>query len=61
MGSTLIMLGAWILWNHRNRCVFDGVTPNLAGVLISADEEYRLWRMAGARGLSLLTAPTPVG
>jgi hypothetical protein len=26
-------LGAWIMWNHQNKCVFDGWTPNLALIL----------------------------
>ena len=35
--------------------VFDGAAPNLAGTLILAGEERRLW-LVGARGLSILTA-----
>ena len=54
--NSLIILGAWTIWNHRNGCVFDGAAPSLAGALILADEERRLWSMAGARGLSFLTA-----
>ncbi|GJN12750.1 hypothetical protein PR202_ga31057 [Eleusine coracana subsp. coracana] len=57
--NTLVILGAWMLWNHRNRCVFDGAAPSLAGLLVATGEERRLWTMAGARGLSLLTAPLP--
>jgi hypothetical protein len=57
----LIILGAWILWNHRNRCVFDGSVPSVAGALILAGEEHRLWTSAGARGLSLLSVPLPGG
>uniref|UniRef100_A0A0A9CGX0 Reverse transcriptase zinc-binding domain-containing protein n=1 Tax=Arundo donax TaxID=35708 RepID=A0A0A9CGX0_ARUDO len=59
--NSLIILGAWTLWTHRNRCVFDGAAPSIAGALVIAEEEQRLWSMAGARGLSLLTAPTPGG
>ena len=58
--NSLIILGAWTIWNHRNGCVFDGAAPNLAGALIAAGEEHRLWSMAGARGLSFLTALPPV-
>jgi hypothetical protein len=36
--------------------VFDGVAPKLAGTLIIAGEERRLWSMAGAQGLLFLTA-----
>ena len=38
--------------------MFDGAAPNLAGTLMTFGEERRLWVMAGARGLSLLTAPS---
>jgi hypothetical protein len=27
--NSIIILEAWTIWKHRNRCVFDGVTPNL--------------------------------
>jgi len=57
--NSLIILGAWILWNHRNRCVFDGAAPSVAGALVVAGEERRLWTTAGARGLSLLSAHLP--
>jgi len=57
--NSLIILGAWILWNHRNRCVFDGAAPSVARALVVAGEERRLWTTAGARGLSLLSAHLP--
>jgi hypothetical protein len=55
--SSLISLGAWMVWNHRNRCVFDGQTPSLPSILRQADDERRLWELAGAKGLSLLATP----
>jgi hypothetical protein len=58
--NSLIILGAWVLWNHRNRCVFDGSATSVAGALILAGEERRLWTSVGARGLSLLSAPSLV-
>jgi hypothetical protein len=57
--NSLIILRAWTIWNHHNGCVFDGVAPNLVGALIAAGEERCLWSMAGARGLSFLTALLP--
>ena len=54
--NTLITLGAWIIWRHRNDCVFNGATPRLDTVLLLAKEEAELWCLAGAKGLSLLTA-----
>jgi hypothetical protein len=43
--NSLVILGAWTLWNHRNRC--DGVSPRLDGALGSALGESQLWAVAG--------------
>jgi hypothetical protein len=56
--NSLIILGAWTIWNHRNKCVFEGASPNMVESLILLGEERRLWMLAGARGLSHLTAPS---
>lgn len=58
--DSLIILGAWTIWKQRNRCAFDGATPRISEVLLLAGEERRLWCLAGARGLSYLSAPHPV-
>jgi len=57
--NSLIILGAWTIWNHRNGCVFDGAAPNLVRALMAAGEERHLWSTAGARGLSFLSALLP--
>jgi hypothetical protein len=31
--NSLIALGAWIIWNHRNRIVFDGISPSVSAAL----------------------------
>jgi hypothetical protein len=54
--NSLINLGAWILWNYRNWCVFDGAAPKMVESLILFGNERRIWMMAGARGLSHLMA-----
>jgi hypothetical protein len=54
--NSLIILGAWILWNHRNKCIFDGLSPNIANFLIQIGDERRLWETAGAKGLTSLVA-----
>jgi hypothetical protein len=54
--NSLIMLGAWDLWNHRNRCIFNGLSPNITTVLIQVGDERRLWESAGAKELSSLAA-----
>ncbi|PUZ59364.1 hypothetical protein GQ55_4G035200 [Panicum hallii var. hallii] len=54
--NSIIILGAWLLWNHCNRCVFDGGSPNIVSLLIAALEELNLWGIAGAKGIKLLTS-----
>jgi hypothetical protein len=39
--------------------VFDGVAPNMAACLTQADEERRVWELAGAKGISFLMAQLP--
>jgi hypothetical protein len=49
-----------VLWNHRNRCVFDGQSPGINSVLSHVGEERRVWECSGAKGLSFLAAaPAP--
>ena len=54
--NSLIILGAWTLWTHRNKCVFNGADPSVASALAVAEDERRSWSLEGARGLSLLAA-----
>jgi hypothetical protein len=57
--NSLIILGAWTLWKHQNRCVFYGIAPNLVVAVPQADEERRFWELAGARGISHLMVQLP--
>jgi hypothetical protein len=54
--DSLIILRAWTLWNHRNKCIFDGCNPSISLSLRAAGEERR-WEIAGAKGLAHLVAP----
>jgi hypothetical protein len=54
--NSLIILGAWSIWRHRNDCVFNGTVPNMATAVILAMDEVQLWSLAGARDVSLLSA-----
>jgi len=53
---TFPFLGAWSIWKHCKRCVFDGISSSLSGVLLLAREELYDWSWAGARGISFLLA-----
>ena len=37
--NSLVILGAWSIWWHKNDCVFNGATPNVNTVLALAREE----------------------
>uniref|UniRef100_A0A0A8XPK6 Reverse transcriptase zinc-binding domain-containing protein n=1 Tax=Arundo donax TaxID=35708 RepID=A0A0A8XPK6_ARUDO len=52
--NSLLTLGAWMLWKHRNDCVFNGANPNVQAVLRNIFEEAHLWYLVGARSLTLL-------
>jgi hypothetical protein len=55
--NSLIILGAWAIWNHLNKCVFDGWNSNITLILNWAKEEMRRWEIAGAEGISYLATP----
>jgi hypothetical protein len=57
--NSMFTLGAWVLWKHRNKCVFDAAAPSLAAVVSQAREERVLWELAGGIDIaSLATPPT---
>lgn len=56
--NTLIILVAWELWKHRNRCVFYRVPLRTQQVVQAVMEEATAWSMAGVSKLgSLLQLP----
>lgn len=50
--NSLVIMGAWSIWKHRNKCVFDGCNLNLAAALWAAREEAMCWSLAGGKALS---------
>ncbi|WVZ64659.1 hypothetical protein U9M48_014153 [Paspalum notatum var. saurae] len=52
--NSLVILVAWLLWKHRNACVFDGTPPQVQTVLSQVAAEGHLWCLAGAAGLQEL-------
>ena len=57
--NSIIILGAWNLWNHRNRCVFDGASPSISNIISSTCVDMHQRSLAGARGVSYLLALAP--
>jgi hypothetical protein len=53
--NSFIILGAWVIWNHRNHRVFNGVQPT-SSMVINWVKESHLWCRAGASGLSSILA-----
>jgi hypothetical protein len=41
--NTLIVLGAWLIWKHRNGCVFEGESPNLDNLIQAFKDEHHMW------------------
>jgi hypothetical protein len=52
--NSLIILGAWTLWRHRNDCVFKGAAPCLATTLVMAGEQLVTCNMVREKGLAMI-------
>jgi hypothetical protein len=59
--NSVVILVAWSLRNHRNRCVFYGLQPSLNGLHSTISDELHLWELAGTRGITHLLALQPNG
>jgi hypothetical protein len=57
----MVTLGAWVLWKHRNGCVFSGLQPSVEGAFCMARDEALLWTVAGAKSLSMLQSVAVAG
>jgi hypothetical protein len=52
--NSLVALGAWRIWKHRNNCVFDGASPSVSRVLQEISDEVGHWCLAGVSELRAL-------
>jgi hypothetical protein len=40
--DSIVVLGAWVIWKHRNSYVFNGFSPSVPTILQMAIEEALL-------------------
>lgn len=51
--TPFLFLDVWTIWKHRNRCVFDGITPDVSRFVSAINEDLHQWSFAGGRGVSV--------
>jgi hypothetical protein len=56
--NSIIILGAWSIWNHRNQFVFDKIQPNLDKVFVAVWDELHIGVWPKLRVRSLVLTPT---
>jgi hypothetical protein len=49
--ASATLLIPWMLWKHRNDCVFNRARPSTQALLVKIKEEATDWSRAGALGL----------
>jgi hypothetical protein len=47
--NSLIILGAWSIWKHRNNCIFMAESPSISLILSNFRDEHNLRCLAGAK------------
>jgi hypothetical protein len=49
--NSLIILGAWMIWKHKNACVLEGIAPSVNTIMRDLKDEHNLWCLAGPKKL----------
>lgn len=52
--QSITMLTIWEVWRERNNRVFRKLTATVGHIVATIQDEARVWRLAGNRGLDLL-------
>ena len=56
--NSIIILGTWSIWKHRNHCVFDAILPNLIITAMTCSSGQ--WSLAAGARVSRLLALVPL-
>uniref|UniRef100_A0A453EDL1 Reverse transcriptase zinc-binding domain-containing protein n=1 Tax=Aegilops tauschii subsp. strangulata TaxID=200361 RepID=A0A453EDL1_AEGTS len=51
---SIALLVPWMIWKHKNECVFDNETPSIDLLVDRIKDEARCWANAGAQGLGVV-------
>jgi hypothetical protein len=49
--ASATLLTPWMLWKHRNSCIFEQARPSASALIGQIKNEAALWARAGATGL----------
>jgi len=55
--DSLVVLVSWLLWNERNRRIFDKVSTSVADLSTAVREEASSWVLAGFEQLQPVVSP----
>jgi hypothetical protein len=56
--DSFTLLTPWMIWKHRNSCVFDRAQPSVHDLVNEIFEEAALWARAGAKGIRVVLLTT---
>ena len=52
--QSIAMLIPWMIWKHRNECVFENARPSVEDLVDRIKAEAKCWAQAGAQGLRIV-------
>jgi hypothetical protein len=56
--ASVALLVPWMVWKHRNECIFDGIQPSFHALMTKIKNEASMWARAGALGLRAILPQT---